>query len=141
MADHQPWLREEIIEDQQHRPEPVEDVPRSPEPGEPPVPGAQWDEVHRRWERWDDAGQAWVVVGDGGDGIDPSDENPLPPLLARELQHAEELEAAETEDPVVPGVEAVPEPSEHPRGAQWNEVAGRWERFDAASGAWVPAEE
>ena len=26
--------------------------------------GAQWDEVHRRWEVWDEAAGEWVVVGD-----------------------------------------------------------------------------
>ena len=115
---------------------PVHDVDRAPVEGEPPVPGAQWDEVHRRWEHWDEAKQAWVVVGDdAGDGVAPEEENPLPALLARELQHAEELEAAE--EPDVPDVERAPEPPAHVPGAQWNEVAGRWERWDEAAAAWV----
>ena len=45
------------------RREPVDDVDREGVQGEPPVPGAQWDEVHDRWEHWDEATQAWVVVG------------------------------------------------------------------------------
>jgi hypothetical protein len=119
---------------------PAPDVERAPVEGEPPVPGAQWDEVHRRWEQWDEAAQAWVVVGDDhGDGVEPGDENPLPALLARELHHAEELEA--TEPPDVPDVDRAPEPTSHVPGAQWNEVAGRWERWDEATGAWIPASE
>lgn len=108
-----------------------------PEPdAPPPEPGAQWDEVHGRWERWDEASQAWVVVGDPGDGVAPGAENPLPALLARELQHAEELEAGE--EPPEPDVERAPEPPEHVPGAQWNEVEGRWERWDDTAGEWVP---
>jgi hypothetical protein len=128
-----------IAEQQEAEHEPVHDVDRAAIEGEPPVPGAQWDEVHRRWEHWDEATQAWVVVGeDAGDGVDPGAENPLPPLLARELQHAEELEAAD--EPDVPDVDRQPEPPAHVPGAQWNEVAGRWERWDEGAGAWVAVE-
>jgi hypothetical protein len=118
----------------------VDDVEREPVEGEPPVPGAQWDEVHQRWEAWDEGSQQWVVVGDGGDGVDPAAENLMPPLLARELQHAEELEAAD--EPDVVDVERAPEPPSQVPGAQWNEVKGCWERWDDASGDWVevPAE-
>lgn len=117
--------------------EPVDDLDRTAVKGEPPVPGAQWDEIHRRWERWDDGAQAWVVVGDdAGDGVAPLDENPLTPTLARELLHADEVEAAHA--PAV-DVGRAPAPTEALPGAQWNEVAERWERWDEASEAWVDA--
>lgn len=108
--------------------------------GEPPVPGAQWDEVHRRWERWDAEAQAWRVVGDPGDGVDPADESDLPATLVRVLTHEtedipDELRHAMPEHQVV----RVPEPDEGPPGAQWNEVRGRWERWDDGAGAWVEA--
>ena len=129
-----------IGEQMQEQPrQPVDDMDRAALPGEPPVEGAQWDEVHQRWEHWDEASRSWVVVGDAGDGIAPADENPLPPLLARELHLAEELEA-EDAAPVV-DVERAPEPDGGPPGAQWNEVLSRWERWDDASGAWVDASE
>jgi hypothetical protein len=116
--------------------EPVDDVERAVPEGEPPVPGAQWDEVHERWEAWDEATQRWVVVGEShGDDVEPDQENLLPPLLARELQHADDLDAVD--DPDVPDVERKPEPPAHVPGAQWNEVAGRWEQWDDAAGAWV----
>ena len=35
----------------------------APEPsGPPPVPGAQWDEIHARWIVWDQAEGGWVPV-------------------------------------------------------------------------------
>lgn len=116
----------------------VDDLERAPRPeGEPPVPGAQWDELHRRWEIWDESAQAWVVVGDDpGDGVAPLDENRLTPLLSRELLHADEVEP---EAPVVPDVDRAPAPECGPPGAQWNEVADRWERWDEAAEAWVEA--
>ena len=117
--------------------EPVSDEERAAQPGEPPVEGAQWDEVHRRWEQWDEASRSWRVIGDAGDGVEPARENPLPPLLAREVLLASELEAEDA--PVVVDVEREPEPGSGPPGAQWNEVLARWERWDDAAGAWVEA--
>jgi hypothetical protein len=124
--------------------EPVADVPRAPIPkGPPPVPGAQWDEVHRRWEHFDEASQSWVVVGDVGDGVDPADENPLPRLIEVALHRADELDA-DTEDDRDPeriiDVPRAPEPPTHVPGAQWNEVTGVWERWSDTAGAWVPVE-
>lgn len=120
--------------------EPVIDEARAALPGEPPVEGAQWDELHRRWEHWDESSQQWVVVGaDAGDGVAPEAENPLPAALARAEHHGEELEAAEPPDVV--DIARTPEPGEGPPGAQWNEVRGRWERWDEATGAWVEAVE
>ena len=120
--------------------EPIDDVARVPEPaGPPPVVGAQWVEVHGRWEAWDAAAGTWVVVGDdAGDGVAPDAENPLPAHLARVLHHAEELEAHDR--PPEPDVARAPEPPAHVPGAQWNEVAARWERWDDATGDWVPVE-
>lgn len=101
-----------------------------------PVAGAQWDELHRRWERWDEASQGWVVVGDdAGDGVEPADENPYPSLLARELHHADELD--EVAEPDVDDIARAAAPPEHVPGAQWNEIARRWERWDDVAGRWV----
>ena len=116
--------------------DPVDDVARVAEPGDPPVEGAQWDEVHRRWEVWDDATQAWAVVGDPGDGVHPDAEEPHTALLARELHHADE---AIREDDVVTDIPRDAPSGPAPRGAQWNEVTGRWERWDEASASWVEA--
>ena len=110
----------------------------SPRPDEPPVPGAQWDEVHGRWEQWDEAAGAWRVVGDAGDGVMPGEEQLLPPLLARDVIHAGDLDLRDK--PEVIDVRRVPAPAEHVPGAQWNEVAARWERWDDAAGAWVAVE-
>jgi hypothetical protein len=112
----------------------VDDVDRAAEPAEQ-VEGAQWDEVHRRWERWDEPAGRWVVVGDAGDGVDPAEENPYEAQLARELLLAKDLEAADPEP--VPDVDRAPEPPEHVPGAQWNEVEARWETWDEATGTWV----
>ena len=118
-------------------PEPVDDVDRQAEPGAPPVKGAQWDELHRRWEAWDEDAGAWVVVGDDpGDAVPPDEENPLPPHLARELHHGEEVEAHHH---VVADVDRSSPQGPAPRGAQWNEVTGRWERWDEAADEWVEA--
>jgi hypothetical protein len=116
--------------------EPVDDVERVALPGDPPVPGAQWDEVHHRWEVWDEDASTWRIVGDAGDGVPIADENPLPPLLARELLHAEEVEAAHLP---VSDVDRSSPVGPAPRGAQWNEIEGRWERWDEATEAWVEA--
>jgi hypothetical protein len=123
------------MDDEAVRP-PVGDFDRAAVPGDPPVPGAQWDELYRRWEIWDDAAQDWVAVGDDlGASIAPGDENPLPAHLSRVTLAADDL-----------AIEHVPtsehrqaEPDDAPAGAQWNEVLGRWERWDAAYGDWVEA--
>jgi hypothetical protein len=118
--------------------EPVDDLGRAPEYGDPPVPGAQWDELHRRWEVWDEGTETWVVVGDdAGDGVAPEEENLLPPLLAREVLHAEEVEARP--HPTVHDVDRSSPQGPAPRGAQWNEIVGRWERWDEETEAWVEA--
>jgi hypothetical protein len=116
--------------------EPVDDVHRNAKPGEPPVAGAQWDEVHRRWEMWDEATEEWQVVGDAGDGVAVEDENPIPSLLARDMILADDLEA---EHHVVPDVARASPVGPAPRGAQWNEVTDRWERWDEATETWVEA--
>lgn len=118
-------------------PDPVDDVHRNAVPGEPPVPGAQWDEVHERWEQWDEAAQAWVVVGDAGDGVAIGDENLMSPTLARDLLVADEMDAEHV--PVV-DVARVAEPAAGPPGAQWNEIEGRWDRWDDRAGEWVAVE-
>jgi len=117
--------------------EPVDDLARSASQGDPPLPGAQWDELHRRWEHWDEASQTWVIVGDPGDGIAPEDENQMAPTLARDLLHADEMEFQHMH---VDDVARAPEPTQGPAGAQWNEVTDRWERWDEAAGEWVAAE-
>lgn len=106
---------------------------RAPAAGERPE-GAQWDELHRRWERWGEEAGAWVALGEG-DAVAVEAENPLPPLLARELHHEEELPHEH-----VPDVDRAPEPPSHVPGAQWNEVEARWERWDESAKAWVPVE-
>lgn len=108
------------------------------EPGPPPEQGAQWDEVHGRWERWDEAAEQWVVIGEPGDGVAPAEEINLPASLAAGLLRAQELEA--TDEPPVEDIDRKPEPPEQVEGAQWNEVVGRWERWDAAANAWVAVE-
>ena len=125
------------VGDPARSPEEVADTYREPIPGDPPEPGAQWDEVHRRWEVWDEAAQQWrAIAGDLDDGVAPADENPLPALLARELVHAEELE--QQQEHVADRPRSTPQ-GPAPRGAQWNEVSGRWERWDESAAAWVEA--
>jgi hypothetical protein len=117
--------------------DPVDDLDRSAQRGDPPVEGAQWDEVHRRWEHWDEASGQWKIVGDdSGDAVAPREENPLPALLARELVLA--AEAEETHQ-VIPDLPRQSPTGPAPRGAQWNEVSARWERWDEESASWVEA--
>lgn len=116
----------------------VGDFERAAVPGEPPVAGAQWDELYRRWEVWDDAAQEWVAVGnETGAPIAPAEENPLPSSLARATLAADDLAT----EHVTPPEHRVAEPGEAPVGAQWNEVLGRWERWDATADDWVEATE
>jgi hypothetical protein len=58
----------------------------------------------------------------------------MAPSLARDLLHADEMELGHVE---VADVVRAAEPAEGPPGAQWNEVEGRWDRWDDAAGAWV----
>ena len=113
----------------------VEDHRRVAPRGEPPVPGAQWDELHQRWEAWDDATETWLVVGDDPGRVAPADENPLPSVLARSERLVDDLDTERVEAPE----RRQAEPDDAPRGAQWNEVAGRWERWDEGADAWVEA--
>lgn len=123
------------MDDEAVRP-PVGDFDRAAVPGEPPVAGAQWDELYRRWEIWDEAAKDWVAVGDDpGAPIAPADENPLPSSLARVTLAADDL----VTEHITPSEHRVPEPGLPPEGSQWNEVRGRWERWDAAADDWVEA--
>jgi hypothetical protein len=122
---HEPFERHHVV-----------DLTRATPTTPPPEPGAQWDELHRRWERWDEDAQDWVIVGDPGDGVDPTEENPLPAYLARELVLAEDIEE---DEPHIIDVDRVATPPSPVEGAQWNEVVGRWERWDDDAQAWVEA--
>ena len=125
------------VGDPARSPDEVADIDRTPKRGDPPVPGAQWDEAHQRWEVWDEAGGEWLIARDDvGDGVAPGEENPLPSLLAREVMHGDELIAAHE---TIPDVDRASPEGPAPRGAQWNEVASRWERWDEATEAWVEA--
>jgi len=115
----------------------VIDLDRAALIGEPPVPGAQWDELHRRWEHWDEINERWVIVGDDrGSGVDPLSENPIPALLARELLRTAELEE-DDDEPKIVDIDRLAAPKHTVPGAQWNEVRGCWERWDDAAGTWV----
>lgn len=123
------------MDDEAVRP-PVGDFDRAAVPGEPPVPGAQWDELYRRWEVWDDAVQGWVAVGDEpGAPIAPAEENPLPSHLSRVTLAADDLAT----EHVTASERRLAEPGDAPEGAQWNEVLGRWERWDEGTEDWVEA--
>lgn len=112
------------------------DLRRVAPEGPPPVPGAQWDELRSNWVCWDEPAQQWVVVVEGGERR-AVPEGPLPPpRLAQELIHAEEIDPIE--DHVI-DVDRIAAPAQPMPGAQWNEVVGRWERWDGAAGAWVEA--
>ena len=112
----------------------AEELEPAPEPQDRPE-GAQWDEVHRRWERWDETTNAWVALTEG-DGVPIDEEVSLPPLLARELAHLGEMPEREH----VPDRDRRPEPPSHVKGAQWNELEARWERWDETAEAWVAVE-
>ena len=59
---------------------PDEQVVRSPVPGPPPLPGAQWDEIHGCWERWSDVDGRWHVVAvHHGDHDEPLDDDWIRP--------------------------------------------------------------
>lgn len=114
----------------------VIDLDRLARPAEPPVPGAQWDELRGRWERWDEAAGTWMIVGQGAPVPRP-DIEAVPAFLTREIHDAEELEANE---PIhIIDVDRLAAPPQPVPGAQWNEVVGRWERWDEVAGAWVDA--
>ena len=99
------------------------------------MPGAQWDEVRAQWEVWDDAAHAWVAVGGGaGEQVLPLDEMPVLPLL--DLDGTDPVDEAKDHVIDIDRLAAPPQPIP---GAQWNEVAGRWERWDDAASAWVEA--
>jgi hypothetical protein len=125
------WLEDPQDHDQ------LIDLTRTPRQGDPPVPGAQWDELHERWEHWDDAAEAWTIVGDAtGAPVLPPHENPIPAFLARELLHADEVEEEVIH---IIDVDRLAAPAQPVPGAQWNEVVGRWERWDEAADGWVEA--
>lgn len=135
------WAYDHVVarhaDDARHDDERVIDLDRLAQPVEPPVPGAQWDELHRRWERWDEFAEAWMIVGDdSGEPVRPPAEHLIPDFLARELLHADEAEA---EAPHIIDVDRIVAPTQTVPGAQWNEVVGRWERWDEFAGAWVEA--
>jgi hypothetical protein len=123
-----------------HDQDEVIDLTGAARPDQTPVPGAQWDELHGRWERWDEAVGSWVIVGgdDGGRLVLPPDESVVPAFFARELHHLDELEA-EAEESHIIDVDRLAAPQRPVPGAQWNEVVGRWERWDEAASAWVEA--
>jgi hypothetical protein len=122
-----------------HRDE-VIDLTSTARPDRAPVPGAQWDELHGVWECWDDAVESWVIAGgtEGGRLVPRPDGNVVPPFLRREIEHLEEIEA-EAEAAHIIDVDRLAEPPRPMRGAQWNEVLGRWERWSDEAGAWVEA--
>lgn len=102
------------------------------------MPGAQWDELHGLWERWDERSGSWKPVGDAADPRRPSPPDPLPAILARELQHEAELDAEEEADHII-DIDRIALPERPVPGAQWNEVVGRWEVWSEAAGAWEEA--
>lgn len=123
-------------DDPMHDDQNVIDLDRLARPDEPPVPGAQWDELRGRWERWDEAAGTWMIVGQGAPVPRP-DIEAVPAFLTREIHHAEDLEANE---PIhIIDVDRLAAPTQPVPGAQWNEVVGRWERWDESAEAWVSA--
>ena len=124
------------------------DLDRAAQPGSPPVPGAQWDELHRRWERWDEAAQGWRVVGASGEIVRPPSEGPVSSFLAGEVARSAQPEvvvdtadaAADDDGRVhILDVDRLAAPPQPVPGAQWNEVRGRWERWDDVLEEWVEA--
>lgn len=77
-----------------------------------------------------------VVADDTGEVLVPVDEAPLPPTLLRELYRADEIDPP---DEHVIDVDRLARPPQPVAGAQWNEVSGRWERWDDRASAWVEA--
>jgi hypothetical protein len=117
----------------------VIDLRSAAKPGEPPVPGAQWDELHGRWEHWDEAAGSWLIVGDSSASpVLPPARNAIPTSLANELGSHHDVDA-EREPVHIVDVDRIVAPAESVPGAQWNEVVGRWERWDDAAQAWVEA--
>lgn len=111
-------------------------VDRIPIPGPPPLHGAQWDEVRGVWMRWMD--DTWLVVEEHADGPHlgaPIEDIVIPAALAYDLAVAHELDLRHPE--VVIDLTS-PEPTVRVPHAQWNELAARWEAFDAATESWVP---
>lgn len=106
---------------------------RSPLPPGPPVHGAQWDEVRRCWERWDDASGAWLLVGTGVRVPDPE----VPLDLAASTSGVDRPPRGEPSTDHIIDVDRLAPPPQEVPGAQWNEVMGRWERWDRATAAWV----
>lgn len=113
------------------------DLDQVARPGPPPVAGAQWDELNERWEFWDEGTQAWHSVGSDGQRVSRSGEARLPDFAPREGQ--EELAADPDEPPPVIDLDRFAEPEVQVVGAQWNEVKGRWERWDEDAATWVEA--
>lgn len=117
----------------------IDDVDRLPVPGAPPVPGAQWDEVHARWEVWDRSSAHWVVVAAAAAAM------PVPvEEMEREPAGLDSLFGTETPEPSgddrwIIDLRAQPTPGDQIAGVQWNEVVGRWERWDDRTGRWIPA--
>jgi hypothetical protein len=123
------------------------DLDRAAQPGSPPVPGAQWDELHRRWERWDEEAQGWRIVGASGDIVRPPSEGPVSAFLAGEVaraahtgEPAAEPDADDDDGRIhIIDVDRLAAPPQPVPGAQWNEVRGRWERWDDVLEEWVEA--
>lgn len=116
----------------------VIDLDRSARPGDPPVPGAQWDELHERWEFWDEVSQSWHSVDAEGRHATRPEAVGLQPLAPGSVPMSPDVET-EDERPHILDLDRLAEPAESVPGAQWNEVVGRWERWDESAEAWVDA--
>ena len=118
--------------------EPVDDVARPPSRATRRCEGAQWDEVHRRWEVWDEAAEAWAVVGDdAGDGVAPARREPAPaaprPRAAPRRRGRGRARGGRRRRP------RVARSGPAPRGAQWNEVDRSVGALGRGHRAWVEA--